>query len=58
MTFDDDIDAYKYDRALREVDQAALVDAAFREILAGNFDSFAVLECQRIGLLRLVGVRG
>lgn len=49
MKFDCDIEAFKYDRALREADEGWLIDAAFADILAGNFESETVQAALRLG---------
>ncbi len=48
---EDEIDEFKYRRALREAADGPIVDAAIRDIIAGDFDSQAVHEVmsRRVG---------
>ncbi len=50
---DDEIDEFKYRRALQEAADGPIVDAAMRDILAGNLDSQAVHEVmsRRVGTI-------
>lgn len=41
---DDEIDEFKYWEALREASDGEIVDAAMRDIIAGQFESQAVHE--------------
>lgn len=41
---DDEIDEFKYREALREASEGEIVDAAMRDIIAGQFESQAVHE--------------
>jgi len=48
---DDEIDEFKYRRALQEAADGPVVDAAMRDIIAGNLNSQAVHEVmsRRVG---------
>lgn len=49
MRFADDCDAFEDWRAMRDAGEASLVDAAFRDIIAGKFDTDAVHAALQLG---------
>lgn len=49
MKFDCDMTAFRDKQARIERDEAMLIDAAFRDLIDGRFDSMNVLEAMRLG---------
>jgi hypothetical protein len=47
--FEDDLDAWRERRALIEAREGWLIDSAFRDLLAGKFDTEAVREALKLG---------
>lgn len=45
----DEIDAFKQRRDRREAREGSLIDQAFRDILAGKFDTDAVKRAEQLG---------
>ncbi len=53
----DDCDAYEESLAVEQAYRDSIIDCAFRDILRGEFDTFAVLEARRLSAVTLALVK-